>query len=141
MAANNQSINQKTAGCGSEFECTVFSFCITGAEATKALAVAARWLPEPEAPDSRRTTESDTGDAAAAENRDGDSGAGNNVAATGAEEQPLANGQSDAAEEASSRGQHNSHASEANGDAMPSGNFETMTFHVGGELALLLQNS
>ncbi|BDA50773.1 hypothetical protein COCOBI_16-4510 [Coccomyxa sp. Obi] len=102
-----------------------------GAEATNALAVAARWLPEPDAPDSRRTTESDAGDAAAADDRGADSGAGS-AAATRAKEEPLANGQTDAADGASPQEQRDSHAAEANGDATPSGNFETMTFHVGG---------
>lgn len=127
-------------GPGRGSDCSLTWFRIAGAEATKALAVAARWLPEPDAPDSRRTTESDAGHEAAADDREADSGAGS-AAAEGAEENPLANSEDDAAEGALPGRRRDLHAAEANGDATPSGNFETMTFHVGGELGLLVQNT
>ena len=104
---------------------------VAGAEATEALAGAVQWLPTPDVSSSRRTTGSESGDAAAtgADVRLGKDCAAASAAPAEADG-PSANGHADAAAGVSPRVQQDAQTAQA--DATPSGNFETMTFHVGG---------
>ena len=107
----------------------------TGAEATEALAGAAQWLLKSDAPNSRRTTGSDSGEAAATGPEA--KGGTDSVPASAAPAKangPSANGHADAAAGVSPKSQQDARATESDGIATPSGNFETMTFHVGGAL-------
>ncbi len=111
-----------------------------GAEATEALAGAVQWLPNlysnADAPGSRRTTASEAGDAAAASAAAEAGADGAPASASAAEAEVLStNEHGDAAPGASPKSQQEAPAAEAGGGATPSGNFETMTFHVGGEFA------
>ncbi|KAK9917444.1 hypothetical protein WJX75_004438 [Coccomyxa subellipsoidea] len=104
------------------------------AEATEALAGAAQWLLKSDAPNSRRTTGSDSGEAAATGPEA--KGGTDSVPASAAPAKangPSANGHADAAAGVSPKSQQDARATESDGIATPSGNFETMTFHVGGK--------